>query len=405
MKIPEILAPAGNMEKAIVAMEYGADALYLSGKAFGMRAKAGNFSLQELQAVLAIAHERGVKVYVTVNIFAHNDHIDSLPKYLAKLEDLQVDGLIVADVGVMALAKEYAPSLPLHLSTQANTVNYRAAKFWEELGIARLVMARELTRDEIARVRRETQAEIEVFVHGAMCMAYSGRCLLSNVLTGRDANLGECAQSCRWRYAVMEEKRPGQYMPIEEDQGGTHIFNSKDLRLVEYIPDLVQIGVDSLKIEGRMKSSYYVATVVRAYRQALDLYASDPANYILPQELLEELDKVSHRPYYSGFFVPSDVGIHRPTGSYIRAYDVVGLVESYDSKRGEAVVAVRNRLSLGDEVEVMQPLGDVFKHQLKQMAKADTGEFLAQAHANYRVCIPMNPVKPYSMLRIPSVED
>ena len=214
MKIPEILAPAGNMEKAIVAMEYGADALYLSGKAFGMRAKAGNFSLQELQAVLAIAHERGVKVYVTVNIFAHNDHIDSLPKYLAKLEDLQVDGLIVADVGVMALAKEYAPSLPLHLSTQANTVNYRAAKFWEELGIARLVMARELTRDEIARVRRETQAEIEVFVHGAMCMAYSGRCLLSNVLTGRDANLGECAQSCRWRYAVMEEKRPGQYMPI-----------------------------------------------------------------------------------------------------------------------------------------------------------------------------------------------
>ncbi|HKM42360.1 MAG TPA: peptidase U32 family protein, partial [Limnochordia bacterium] len=242
MKIPEILAPAGNMEKAIVAMEYGADALYLSGKAFGMRAKAGNFSMDELKEILAIAHQRGVKIYVTVNVFAHNEEIDLLPPYLEELEQLKVDGLIVADLGVIALAKEYAPNIPLHLSTQANTVNYRAAKFWEELGIARLVMARELTREEIHKVCQETNAEIEVFVHGAMCMAYSGRCLLSNVLTGRDANRGECAQSCRWRYAVVEEKRPGEYMPLEEDEGGTHIFNSKDLRLIEYIPDLVNIG-------------------------------------------------------------------------------------------------------------------------------------------------------------------
>lgn len=400
MKIPEILAPAGNMEKALVAMEYGADALYLSGKAFGMRAKAGNFSMEELQDVLKIAHQRGVKIYVTVNIFAHNDEIDLLPDYLTQLEELKVDGLIVADVGVAALAKQYAPSIPLHLSTQANTVNYRAAKFWEDMGFARLVMARELTREEIAKVCQETGAEIEVFVHGAMCMAYSGRCLLSNVLTGRDANRGECAQSCRWRYAVVEEKRPGEYMPIEEDDGGTHIFNSKDLRLVEYIPDLVKIGVDSLKIEGRMKSSYYVATIVRAYRQALDLYAADPENYVLPQDLLDELDKVSHRPYYAGFFVPTDAGIHRPSGTYSRDYDVVGVVESYDEETQEAVVAVRNRLSIGEEVEVMQPRDLVFKQQIKTMTRVETEEELTEAHANYTVRISMESVKPYSMLRI-----
>lgn len=400
MKIPEILAPAGNMEKALVAMEYGADALYLAGKAFGMRAKAGNFSMEELQEVLAIAHGRGVKIYVTVNVFAHNNEIDMLPEYLTKLEELKVDGIIVADVGVFALAKQYAPSIPVHLSTQANTVNYQAAKVWEELGFSRLVMARELTREEIAKVCQETNVEIEVFVHGAMCVAYSGRCLLSNVLTGRDANRGECAQSCRWRYAVMEETRPGEYMPIEEDDGGTHIFNSKDLRLIEYIPDLVKIGVDSLKIEGRMKSSYYVATVVRAYRQALDLYTADPENYVLPQELLDELDKVSHRPYWSGFFVPSDAGIHRPTGSYIREYDVVGVVESYDEEKGEAIVGVRNRLLVGEEVEVMQPRGPIVSHTITQMIRLEPEEELNEAHANFTVRIPMEAVQPYSMLRI-----
>ena len=400
MKIPEILAPAGNMEKAIVAMEYGADALYLSGKAFGMRAKAGNFGRDELKEIVAMAHARGVKIYVTVNVFAHNDEIDLLPPYLQELEELGVDALIVADLGVIALAKEYAPSIPLHLSTQANTVNYRAAKVWAEMGIDRLVMARELTREEIQKVCQETKAEIEVFVHGAMCMAYSGRCLLSNVLTGRDANRGECAQSCRWRYAVVEETRPGEYMPIEEDHGGTHIFNSKDLRLIEYIPDLVQIGVDSLKIEGRMKSSFYVATVVRAYRQALDLYAADPENYVLPQELLDELDKVSHRPYYAGFFVPTDAGIHRPTGSYIREYDVVGIVESWDNETQEAVVAVRNRLSLGEDVEIMQPKGVVLTHTITKMSHIETDEELSEAHANYTVRIPMDAVKPYSMLRV-----
>lgn len=400
MKMPEILAPAGNMEKALVAIEYGADALYLAGKEFGMRAQAGNFTIEEMRELLTFAHSRGVKVYVTVNIFPHNDDIDLLPEYLAKLEELKVDALILADVGVYQLAKEYAPSIPLHLSTQANTVNYQAAKFWEELGFTRLVMARELTREDIARMRQETKAEIEVFVHGAMCMAYSGRCLLSNVMTGRDANQGLCAQSCRWSYAVVEEKRPGEYMPIEEDAGGTHIFNSKDLRLIEYIPDLVKIGVDSLKIEGRMKSSYYVATVVRAYRQALDLYAQDPENYVLPQELIDELDKVSHRPYYAGFFIPTDAGIHRPTGTYSRKFDIVGLVESYDETTGEAIVAVRNRLLLGTEVEIMQPQAPNVRHKISKMIDLETEESLEAAHANFTVRIPMEPVKVYSMLRV-----
>jgi len=400
LKIPELLAPAGNLEKAVVAMEYGADAIYLAGKAFGMRAKAGNFSTEELQEVLALARKRGVKVYVTVNTYPRNEEMDELPAYLRELEDLGVDALIVADVGVLALARAYAPSLPLHLSTQANTVNYQAAKFWEGLGLSRLVLARELSREEIARVRQETSLELEVFVHGAMCVAYSGRCLLSNVLTGRDANRGECAQSCRWRYAVVEEKRPGEYMPIEEDGGGTHIFNSKDLRLIEHIPALVSLGVDSLKIEGRMKSAYYVATVVRAYRQALDLYARDPEGYELPQELLDELEKVSHRPYWAGFFAPSDAGIFRPSSAYIRHFDVVGVVESYDETRREALVGVRNRLPQGAEVEVLQPRGPVFKAVVSRLIEEDTGTELEAAHANYRVRIPMEQVQPYSMLRM-----
>lgn len=400
MKLPELLAPAGNMEKAVVAMEYGADAIYLAGKGFGMRAKAGNFSPEELKEVLALARERGVKVYVTVNTYPRNEEMDQLPAYLEELAELQVDALIIADVGVLALARQYAPGLPLHLSTQANTVNYQAAKFWAELGVTRLVLARELSREEIARIRRETGCELEVFVHGAMCVAYSGRCLLSNVLTGRDANRGECAQSCRWRYAIVEEKRPGEYMPIEEDEGGTHIFNSKDLRLIECIPDLVQLGVDSLKIEGRMKSAYYVATVVRAYRQALDLYAQNPENYQLPPELLEELDKVSHRPYWAGFFAPTDAGIYRLSSAYIQTHEVVGVVESYDEERKEALVGVRNRLPLGAEVEILQPRGPLVTTVVSRLVQVEPEEELQAAHANFKVRIPMERVKPYSMLRM-----
>lgn len=400
MKIPELLAPAGNMEKGLTAIEYGADALYLAGKQFGMRAQAGNFELHEIGQIVEVAHKRGVKIYVTVNVMPHNNEIDSLPPYLEELEELGVDSIILSDPGVLQLAKEFAPSIPLHLSTQVSTVNYRAAQFWANAGISRIVLARELSRDEIASMRQNTDVELEIFVHGAMCMAYSGRCLLSNFLTGRDANRGACAQSCRWKYAVVEEKRPGEYFPIEEDERGTHIFNSKDLCLIDYIPDLVQIGVDSLKIEGRMKSAYYVATVVRAYRMALDLYAEDPENYSLPNEIREELDKVSHRPYWAGFFAPTDAGIHYATSSYVQTHDVVGVVEDYDVENGQAVVLIKNRLCAGEKVEIMEPRGPVTALTISEMIREDLGEPVDEVHANYRVRIPMPLVKPFAMLRV-----
>lgn len=400
VRIPELLAPAGNMQKAKVAIAYGADALYLAGKLFGMRASAGNFSVEELQEITAYAHQRGVKIYVTVNIFPHNSDLEGLPEYLETLNSLGVDGLIIADVGVYRLAKQYAPKIPLHLSTQANTVNWQAAKFWEELGIERLVMARELTKEDIAVIADKTEAEIEVFVHGAMCMAYSGRCLLSHVMTGRDANRGACAQSCRWKYTVMEEQRPGEYYPIWEEDDGTYIFNSKDLCLIEYIPELATIGVDSLKIEGRMKSVYYVATVVRAYRQALDDYRASKDNYQLDPDLLAELDKVSHRPYYTGFFLGKEAGTHLESSGYTRSYDFLGLVEQYDKERGQALVDIRNPLVLEQRLEVMQPRGEVIELTVEQLIREGSEEALAEAHANYRVWIPMPEVKPYSILRM-----
>ncbi|MGI6149392.1 MAG: U32 family peptidase [Firmicutes bacterium] len=400
MKIPELLAPAGNMEKGLTAIEYGADALYLAGQRFGMRAQAGNFTLVEIKEILDTAHRRGVKIYVTVNTFPHNDEIDELPGYLEDLAELGVDGIILADPGVLRLAQKYAPNIPLHLSTQANTVNYAAAQFWVEAGISRLVLARELSREAIREMRRHISAELEIFVHGAMCMAYSGRCLLSTFLTGRDANRGACAQSCRWKYAVVEEKRPGEFFSLEEDALGTYIFNSKDLCLIDYIPDLVQIGVDSLKIEGRMKSSYYVATVVRAYRAALDLYAQDPENYRLPDELRDELHKVSHRPYWAGFFVPTGAGIHHKTAALVQTHDVVGVVQGYDEARGEAVVLIKNRLRKGETVEIMEPRGPVRIETITNMVEGDLGRTLDEAHANFTVRIPMPPTKPLSMLRV-----
>jgi putative protease len=400
VKIPELLAPAGNMEKGLTAIEYGADALYLAGQQFGMRAQAGNFSLAEIREILRVAHKRGVKVYVTVNTFPRNHEIDELPPYLEELSALGVDGIILADPGVLHLARRYAPNVPLHLSTQANTVNYQAVQFWVEAGISRFVLARELAKEEIAQMRQATTAELEMFVHGAMCMAYSGRCLLSTFLTGRDANRGACAQSCRWKYAVVEEKRPGEYFPIDEDERGTHIFNSKDLCLIDYIPDLAQIGVDSLKIEGRMKSSYYVATVVRAYRAALDLYAQSPDTYTLPESVREELNKVSHRPYWAGFFVPTGAGIHYPTSAYHQTHDVVGVVQRYDTERGEAVVLIKNRLQVGDTVEIMEPRGPVSTLTITEMVRDDLGSAVDEVHANFTARIPMPATKPYAMLRV-----
>lgn len=402
MKIPELLAPAGNMEKAKVAIEYGADAIYLAGSKFGMRAGAGNFNEEALKEILAYAHARSVMVYVTVNIFPHNEDLQGLPEYLMFLESVGADAIIVADPGVIRIARQVAPDLTIHLSTQANTTNWQAAQFWVDSGVDRLVLARELNREDIAEISSKVDAEVEVFVHGSMCMAYSGRCLISNVMTGRDANQGECAQSCRWRYAVVEQNRPGEYFPIEETEKGTYLFNSKDLCLIEYIPDLVKSGIDSLKIEGRMKSAFYVGTIVRAYRQALDAYQANPEQYQLDPDLLVEVDKISHRPYYTGFFLDAKPGINLESSGYRQSYDFVGLVAEYNSETGEALVGVRNRLLLNSEVEVVQPKADNFNFKITKMLNHKNEEYeeLDAAHANYWVRIPMPPVKPYSMLRI-----
>lgn len=399
LKIPELLAPAGNMEKAKIAIAYGADAIYLSGQFYGMRAGAGNFSKEGLIQVIDYAHQRHVRVYITVNIFPHNGHLEGLPEYIKFLHRIGADGIIVADVGVIRIAQQVAPKLPIHLSTQANTVNWQAAQFWSDLGLKRLVLAREANREDIQTICNKVTSEVEVFVHGSMCMAYSGRCLISAVMTGREANLGACAQSCRWKYQVVEEKRPGEFYPIEETPEGTYLFNSRDLCLLEYLSDLIDIGVDSLKIEGRMKSAYYVGTVVRAYRQALDSYQAAPTNYSLDPELLEEVSKVSHRPYYTGFFLENRPGIHHGTSSYQRSYDFVGMVTGYDWDKGEALIEIRNRLPVGTLVEIIQPRGNTIEINIKKIINQEDGQLLDAAHANYHVRIEMPPVKPMSMLR------
>lgn len=335
-EIPELLAPAGNLEKLKIALLYGADAVYCSGKAFGLRAGAGNLSPEELEEGVALAHQMGRRVYVTVNIIPHNGDFQDLSEYLLYLASIGVDALIVADPGVLTLARELVPHLPLHLSTQANAVNWRSVRFWQEQGVQRIILARELSREEIAEIRQKTGAELEVFVHGAMCMAYSGRCLLSMYLTGRDANRGDCAQPCRWRYSVVEERRPGKYMALEEDDRGTYIFNSKDLCLIDYIPELVELGLASLKIEGRMKSIHYVGTVTRVYRQALDAYRQDPEAFAVREEWRQELEKVSHRDYTTGFFChpPAAEDHDYKSYGYIRTYDFVGLVRTIIRRTG-----------------------------------------------------------------------
>lgn len=354
---PELLAPAGDLEKLRFAAAYGADAVYLAGQRFGMRAAAANFDDTALREGIAWAHARGVKCYITVNIMPSCRDLPALPAYLELLQDAGADALIVADVGVIRLAHKYAPRVPLHISTQTSILNHEAANFWADLGAERIVLARELSLEEIAEIRAKTPKtlEIEAFVHGAMCISYSGRCLISQYMTGRDANHGACAQPCRWNYALMEEKRPGEYYPVEEDARGTYLYNSKDLCMIEHIPELVQAGVDSFKIEGRNKTAYYAACVTGAYRAALDAYAADPAGYVLPQFCIDEVNKVSHRDYYTGFYFGSDqIGQHYGDSQYIRAYEVVGMPAGRDAA-GRAVFALKNRIFDGEELELLQP--------------------------------------------------
>lgn len=397
----ELLAPAGNLEKGKVALAYGADAVYLAGEQFGLRARAGNFTTSEMQEMVEYAHARQAKVYVTVNIIPHNRHLIGLPDYLERLGMLGVDGLIVADPAVITLAQTILPDMPLHLSTQANVTNWRSARFWWEQGISRIVLARELSCEEIAEIHaRVPQLELEAFVHGAMCMSYSGRCLLSAFMTGRSANLGDCAQSCRWRYALVEEMRPGEYYPVEETEEGTFIFNSRDLCLLDEIPLLAQAGVQSLKIEGRMKSVHYVATVVAVYRQALDRYYQ-AGEYSVEPEWLEELDKVSHRPYTKGFFYGNPGASGQDyVGEYISTREFVGMVREYDQRTGTAVVDVKNRIRVGDELEILVPGGRVFRQTLTHMEDVESGQTASVAHPNWQVRIPVDrPVAEYAILR------
>lgn len=401
MKKPELLAPAGTMEKLQMALAYGADAAYLGGTQFGLRAFGGNFTNEEIRAAVQLVHGMGRKVYVTVNVFPHNDDLVALPDYLRFLAEAGVDAVLVADLGVFMCAREVAPALPVHISTQANNVNWRTVRAWQELGAARVVLARELSREEIREIRRQTDVELELFVHGAMCISYSGRCLLSSYFTGRDANRGGCAQSCRWQYALVEASRPGEYYPIAEDERGTYIMNSKDLCLLPYLDEVVASGIDSLKIEGRMKSVHYVASVVKAYRMALDA-ACAGTPYEVREEWIEELGKVSHRAYTTGFFFGKTTEEDQIYGSssYEQTSDFVGLVRAYDAESGLATVEQRNNMKLGQEIEIFQPRGASFRQELREMWDADGQPITAAPHPQQIVRIRMaQAVEPSSILR------
>ena len=354
--IPEVLAPAGDMERLEAALRYGADAVYLGGKLHSMRSAPKNFTLEELEQGCKKAHEKGARVYCAVNTLLNNDEVAELPGYLRQLRDCGVDAFIVADMGVFLLARREVPEVELHISTQAGVTNYLTARELHALGAKRVVLARELSLEDIRGIRRNTppELELEYFVQGAMCVSFSGRCLLSNYFTGRDGNRGECAQPCRWGYHLMEEKRPGQYFPIYEDEKGTYILNAKDLCMIEHIDKLAQCGITSLKIEGRAKSFYYVAVVTNAYRQALDLYWKDPEHYQLPAWLEEETRKVSHRQYSTGFyFGRPENGQYYENGGYVRQWDVVAVVDGW--KDGQLYCTQRNKFVKGDVLEVLSP--------------------------------------------------
>jgi len=400
----ELLAPAGSLEKLKMAVVYGADAVYLGGEAYGLRAYAENFSLDDLKEGVKFAHDRGKKVYITMNIFPHNEDLENMPDYIKEVEKVGVDAIILSDPGVLSLVKEIAPDMEIHLSTQANNINWMSANFWHKQGVKRIILARELSFNEIKEIREKTppSLELEIFVHGAMCISYSGRCLLSSYMAGRDSNRGLCAHPCRWKYYLMEEKRPGEYFPVYENERGTFIFNSKDLCMIEYIPQIIESGVTSLKIEGRMKSSFYVATVVKAYRQALDSYYQNKDNFVLDPKLLEEVAKASHREFSTGFFFnkPDSQSQIYNTSSYIREYDFVGVVQNYDKATKIATIEQRNRMYKGEEIEVVNPKGDFFVHKIEWMKNADGEEIDVAPHPQMTVYMPMKEeVEEYTILR------
>ncbi len=404
MKRPELLAPGGSLEKLITAIDYGADAVYIGGEAFSLRVAAENFSYEDMKRGLEYAHKRDKKVYLTANIFPHNKDVEELYNFIEEVKPMGFDGVLTADLGVFSAFSELAPNIPLHISTQANNVNYLSAKKWYELGAKRVVLARELSLQEIKEIRNNVpeDLELEAFVHGAMCISYSGRCLLSNYMTQRDANQGACAHPCRWNYSLMEETRPGEYMKVYENERGTFIFNSKDLCLIEHIPQLIESGIHSFKIEGRVKTSYYVATVVKAYREEIDRYLENPDKYEFDKNQLEELCKVSHRPYTKGFAFRKPDGNEQvyTNSSYIRDYDLVGIVKDYNEETKIAEITQRNRFFKGDEVEIIQPNKPFIKHIVDYMKNEKDEDVDVAPHAEMIVKLKVDtPLIPGAMVR------
>ncbi|WP_026661805.1 peptidase U32 family protein [Butyrivibrio proteoclasticus] len=409
MKKPELLIPASSLEVLKTAVMFGADAVYIGGDAFGLRAKAKNFSPKEMKEGIEFAHAHGVKVHVTVNILAHNYDLDGVETYLHELKDLKPDALIIADPGIFMKARRICPEIDIHVSTQANNTNYETYNFWHDLGAKRVVAARELSLREIKEItsRIPEDLEMECFIHGAMCISYSGRCLLSNYFTGRDANKGACTHPCRWKYSVVEEKRPGEYLPVYENERGTYIFNSKDLCMIEHIPEMVDAGIDSCKIEGRMKTALYVATVARTYRKAIDDFFESEEKYRenMPW-YLDQISKCTYRQFTTGFYFgkPSDEAQIYDNNTYVNEYIYLGIVNEIDN-RGYAKFEQRNKFSVGDDIEIMKPDGTDVKVKVEAMFAEDGTAVDSCPHSKQTLFVKLSeqPEK-YDILRVKSKE-
>lgn len=404
MRKPELLVPASSLEVLKIAVIFGADAVYIGGEAFGLRAKAKNFSHDDMAAGIAFAHEHGVKVYVTVNILAHNYDLEGVREYLYELKELKPDGLIIADPGIFMYAKEICPEIERHISTQANNTNYETYRFWYQLGAKRVVTARELSLEEIREIQAHIpdDMEIETFIHGAMCISYSGRCLLSNYLTGRDANQGACTHPCRWKYSIVEEKRPGEYMPVFENERGTYIFNSKDLCMIEHIGDILESGIDSLKIEGRMKTALYVATVARTYRKAIDDYMESPEKYQANMSWYQEqISNCTYRQFTTGFFYgkPDENTQIYDNNTYEKEYTYLGYAEDVD-ERGFAQITQRNKFSVGETIEIMKPDGQNLSVTVRGIYNEDGEAQESAPHARQKLYIDLGTaIDRYDLLR------
>lgn len=401
---PELLIPSSSLEVLKVAVTYGADAVYIGGDMYGLRAKAKNFSMEDMEEGIEFAHEHGKKVYVTANITAHNRDLEGIREYFTELKRIKPDALIISDPGVFDIAREVCPEIDIHISTQANNVNYGTYRFWHRMGATRVVSARELSIKEIGEIRKNIpdELEIETFVHGAMCISYSGRCLLSNYFTGRDANLGACTHPCRWKYYIMEESRPGEYLPVEENERGTYIFNSKDLCMIEHIPDIIDAGIDSLKVEGRMKTALYVASVARTYREAIDDYYEDPARYKerIPH-YMEEISKCTYRQFTTGFFygpTTHETQIY-DNNTYVKEYTYLGLIGGRN-EAGLYGVEQRNKFCVGETIEVMKPNGDNVLAKVKRIMDEEGNDMESCPHPKQKIYVDLGmELKPFDLLR------